>query len=557
MIQAAIDAALAYTNADPNQGLHASVDVSGTWSQQSPIYIDGHDLVLTGLGDLRGINYYGGPNIVIGIPRLSQTVASAHRPLSLFTGRRALATLGTHIFAVTADPLQLGPLISNLVSDSWQGKAYTIEALLVRPPGVSWPVGSANVLFGSVVGNTPNPIQVLALGGGLGFKILFRTNDQDQNTWHDYSATSTDPGPTFGLTLQWDFDKGILSVWINGSPCVPFQFTPGLRLAKPNGTDPWTFGGPGFAEPRFITNVELHGYTLNAKLKYVPGTTLLESQYFDESSAAYLPLNDTPATHAVIRIPSAGNSVGFWIAGDHTGESVAARISIHGLSTRTAIGASVLIGNGYELNMADCNFGLGALQGVGTLSYMCFYPIRLLNCKLAGTDAAYVGSQQIMLARDCKISGIGRHAVRFAGGNSTWENVIITDVQPITESFFRYLSNAYGFNHILRDVLIDNENGTPSIALIECDQPRYIRGSLKIDGFIAATLQIPAVGIWLRGFGIGGDWKSCVLHASGITQWGGSSVTILRTDGQGWTGKFDTSELDVKTIVGDGQFLIE
>lgn len=591
-LQAAADAAFAYTASDPLAG--AVLDVPpGRLGVAGPVYLDGQRLTVRGLGSGSRVECdppYGGPPFVVGVVRLPAAEALRHRPPALAldgparlaedsvrTPRRALATKGSHSFACQPHAIQLGAnRPGGNVPDYWGGPAYTFEFLVVKPPGAAWgPAGDWTGLWGLKYASEPAP--VMFLRNETGFELWLKTSDQSygDGKYHTLRlATPADPVPapwgvSYALCVQLDLDACVYRAWLGGRPCavaVPPALKPGMRLKAPDGARPWTFGAkygwvPGGAKE--VTDAELHGFRATRGTKYRPdaptqartdGAAVDDmSRYFrsEPNTVAYLPLDDAPATHAVVLDGLNRRGVGFWVPGDQPW-TTNARIGLRDLAVASPAQAAVVVGPVMGLDLIGVDAS-GGLQGVGSLSYGCAYPINLRGCRLSGYSAAYYGYNQIVTARDAFFPQVGRHGVLMCGGSSYWQGLFMTWQTIDTESYCKYLASAYGQTHRLTDLIVDNEEAGASVAGVECERgysnlpTRYV-----LDGIDVAIVPTGTSLVTVRTTPDARDGKPAVFNAVNLGNYGGGSVTPLRVDGPGWVGSFDASGLPSAGVAGDG-----
>jgi hypothetical protein len=585
-LQATIDAAQAYTAADP--GASATVLLpQNNFTVTRPIYIDGNRITVAGRGvgsRLGAIDYYGGPLLAMGVRRLTPAEAAFHRvptshlDASAGPGRKALATRGTHALLVGQSQIGLGgapPGKSGASCDYWQGGKYTIEFLLAKPAGAKWVhtfgilgAASFNMSNGDPLfwRKTETGFNVLATyADGTNVEILFSTPGLPQG--------AEDKGP-WRVCLQIDNTAGTAYAWVNNKAAVTKStppMKPGLLLREPTGGTPFTIGsviGAGPANMAQVTNLVCEGYMMSRGLKYlqgkptqarVDGTRVDDAgRYFvptvgEVQTAAYLPLNDPPKTHVAVQTNGTRN-VGFWTSGLNF-EKASEALALENLSLRSGEQAAVQVGMSWGLRFDRVTTHTGSLAGIASLGYGCTYPVTISRCTLSGNEAAYFGFHQLISARDNSFHFTGRQGLLLLGGNVSMEDTFFAFSAPYTQAYIRLLNaNGYGALYSFRRTLIDDELSHPRDALIHVQQAAACYTRLVVDG-LDASANGPRGSVWLEGYGTDRQqgWYAAKVDLRSIGVMNLQVGPGLRVDGPGWFGTFDASELHAGEVTaGNG-----
>jgi hypothetical protein len=182
---------------------------------------------------------------------------------------------------------------------------------------------------------------------------------------------------------------------------------------------------------------------------------------------------------------------------------------------------------------------------------MVSYPLYLDQCGFSGRDAAVVSFWQMIEARGLVLSVIGRHGIRSIGGDCIWDGVKVWRSCPYTESVFRLVGQDDGLNHDIRHVMYDNEDWTPTSAVLDVVQGSNQPGRVTVQGFaVSATGNSPYVR--LTGHGVGGNSGGSPYQVSlrGLTSYGGSKVALQCDGPPSFSGDIDLSLLRGAKVVG-------
>lgn len=521
-LQALVDAAQKTTDADMTSAWTVTVPQAvQPYYLSGPLYLDGRNVTLAGAGAgsrlAAGYGGYGGPAVVLGVTRLQRlgiNPASYRVPSVLGGGRLAISTKGTAVLTVTAHPLQLGgnPTQGSLVPDYWQSPAYVFEFIAGPSAGATW--GATVPLFGL------SP----AAGGSWGFysgtdmtsiSLFVRRASQAPGQWDTFTIPTPGPWP-HAVTAQWDSATATVTAWVDGvkQPVTKTSnggpaWAPGERMTPGTGDIPFRFGG----EAALPIPVDVHGFLVSVGKKYDPakptearldGTPMPIgiNRYAERpvtgpvSCVACLPMGDTPATHVPVWC-SSGSGVGFWIPVKLRPPS--SKLALRDLTISTYVQQAVAVGASFGVDLTNITVPAQSLQGVGSIPVFCTYPVRMQNCTIGGLDCAYYGWEQLLTARDTVVSLTGKDGLRTSGGSFLWDGVLMTFSQPYTETFFRQYGNGYGGSFAAKNVLIDNESGTPGVAVIEVDQSPYVPNKVIVDNVNVSTLNAPAALVHLVG----------------------------------------------------------
>jgi hypothetical protein len=210
---------------------------------------------------------------------------------------------------------------------------------------------------------------------------------------------------------------------------------------------------------------------------------------------------------------------------------------------------AILLGAFGDVRIRRVTSDDGVLQGLGTLPLMVSYPLYIDQCNLSGRDAPIVSFWQMIEARGLQLSVVGRHGVRSIGGDCIWDGVKVWRSCPYTESVFRLVGQDDGLNHEIRHVMYDNEDWTPTSAILEVEQGAIQPGRVTVDGFaVSATGRTPFVR--LLGKGVAAPYSPYAVSLRGMTCFGGCKVA-LRCDGPpSFSGDIDLSLLPGATVAG-------
>lgn len=522
-IQALIDRAQEAARAGGNSSISARVpQAAHPYSVSGPIYLDGHNIELRGDGDgtqIRGGFGYGGPPVVLGIPRLQKIghdPAAYRLPSVLGGGRMGITTRGTALLSVTAHPLQLGgyPTPSSKYPDYWQSPAYTFEFVIGPGDGVTWKPGVP--LFG--LSAPAGPWGVFSGPDMTSLQFLIRTATQHPLQYRTFSIPTPGPWP-HAVTFQWDSATATAVAWVDGkAQAVTVASTdhsawaPGETMAAMTCDQPFTFGGfPAWAQFGTLNPLEVHGFIASVGKKYDPakptetrsdGLPIPPSRYWDRPAAggpaatiAFLAMTDAAATHVEVDTAT-GAGVGFWLV---NGGGASANLKVRDLRLTGGIQQALAIGCCFGVDLIGVTASGSSLQGIGSIPYGNTYPVRMERCLVGGFDCAYYGWEQLLWARDTVVSLTGRDGLRTSGGSYSWDGAFFGESIPTAQTFFRQIANAYGGSFTAKNVLIDNEGGGPSVAIIEVEQSPYCPNAVVVDNISISTLRAPASFVHLIG----------------------------------------------------------
>lgn len=586
-IQAAVDAAQAYTAADPTRRSAVVTVPLGEFFVGRPVSIDGQRVTVKGLGAGSRLNApYGGPVFALGMPRLSAAEIPLHRvptwlDSSAATGRTALSTNGTHALIVGQCSLGLGgkpPSARAVTCDWWQGSRYTIEFAIAKPPGATY-LSSTGLLGASLDGSHGDPILIQKINGGFSAQITYadgRTGTLSILT-PGLTPLAADNGP-WAFCLQTDTASGKGVAWINNRACQvqgdPIK--PGVPWRQPSGSAPWQLGSIVGTVPSSAGQVAplyLGGYQVTAGWKYdaskptqvrIDGTVVNDStRYFQAiqtptvQTVAFLPLDDPADTYVGVRT-SWGNPLGYWKTSQT--QQLSTDLALEDMTVVATEQAPVQVGSvwgprGVRFSGVEAS---GSLVGIGSLGFGTTYMVELDRCVLGGSDSAYDGFHQLIWAHNNVFSWSGRHGVRLFGGNLKLHDSFFSFGSMEIHSYVQVLTGAeYGSVVDIRGMLVDDETWAPTEAILHVQQAEACPvGRVVVDGLDCAMNGSKGT-VWLEGFGTDEKegWTPNKVTISHLGPVAFPSGPALRVDGPvgAWFGTADLSEQQMANpAVGTG-----
>ncbi len=570
-LQALVDAAQKITDADPTTARSIHLP-QGSPYNCSLVYLDGRNLTLEGDGPGTFLTSQGPPALVLGVSRLQRLGIDPARysvPSVLGQGMVGLSTKAEAVLSVTAHPLQLGggPV---LAPDYWGGSGYTWE-FVIGSGSQSW--GPGWWLFGLSNGNgIVRPFSLVTGDDPVNtLRWLFRTADQSEVNYRRATIPipgGFTPGVTHRITIQFDATTATLTVWVDGvRQVVPIDSTdrttwkPGVPMARTDGLTPFLFGGMQQAP----APLDVHGFLVSDALVYDPtqatetrkdGKPISPSRYWDQGPnvIAYLVMSDAPNTHRMIAT-RAQTGAGFWVT--KAGGQPSQNLSVRNLAIDCKLQQSIALGYCFGVPFVDVSAGGSGLQAIGSVPIGCTYPVTLESCNLAGYDAAYVGWEQMVHGHNTWVGMSGRDGLRCGGGVFDWDRTTFTFSLPTTECFIRKTSDPYGGSLTIRDMLVDNEGGTPSDSIISVDHSAYCPNEVLIDQVGVSTLNTsPFVRlIGRRTLAYGDTFTPAKVSITNLSCFAASTQPGLQIDGAigSWFGSFDGSGNQVNGVVGHGE----
>lgn len=581
-VQAYIDAALAVTDKDKHAGRTVFLPESAAvYGFEAPVYIDGEGITVRGGGvgtRVAGRNGYGGPVFVPGVRRLERMgMDPAEFRVASPAGGLGLSTRKKVYLIASAHPAQLGGGVktASLVPDYWTAPAYCWEFLLRLPTA---PESSAG-LFGLVQGDGGGPCPWSWRGGHDPGDIMlwFRTPEQAANQYRRDHFRFPYDGRWHRVTYQLDLEAGRADAWVDGVAARVTRTStdgtpvkPGLRLARHDGTVPFTVGTGGGGAAG-LTATDLGGLNVTRGLKYKHGTpaearldgAAVNDSRFTEVMHGWgkgpdtvfcLALDDKPATHVRLRSQT-GTGVGFWLTPT---PRPSGNLRFENLTMTTGIQAPLAVGHVFGLDLIDVDAGRNSLQGVGSIPIACTYMVTMDRCKFGGLDCAYFGFQQMVRATNTQIPQTGRDGVRCKGGDFQWRNSFFSFNLESTETYFRSVANGYGGLFTVEDAQIDNENGGPKVAAIDIEQSPYCPNRTVLDRVSVSTLASPTF-VRFTGFRTAAGQNTYPvgkIDARNLVVFSGYKGPGITINGRGsWYGTFDPNGLSHAKVAGDTEDL--
>jgi hypothetical protein len=557
--------------------------LNGRYNLAAPLQVhdcEGITLEGEGVGTVVGMGGYCGFGIAVGMPGpgfpLAMRPAS---PLRTSSPKASVCTLGRAALGLTGHPLALGWVSPAGQFDYWAGGVYTWDLAFTLP---AVPRQWAPVVGFADSDGTPAPWLIRYADGAIVLDIKCVGDGQ----WHRLAAPLK--AGVNRVTWQVDLAGNRANVWADGA-LVARGWTAwsngalaSLALAMPphDGVTALTVGyaGPrmdGF--PGSITDVALHGLRVCRAPVYQfdnPAQTFAtnpslplsdDNLYFAGSDqvvpagslVGLLPLDPEPAGSPTVAVSSYRGKAASWLTPNTT--ATAKRVVVQDLRLAGALQPCILAGrlSGLAVRRVVCD---GASQSFGVVPLMVSYPITIDDCDFSGTDSAVVSYWQMIRSRNLTLSGTGRDGIRAVGGDLVWEGTRVWRVAANSETVWRSTGQDDGMNHVIRDALVDDEEGSaPSVAFVCAEQGAVQRDRLVIDGLNVSKLAKGAPMVRLIGRGVGGTTGRAPCHISARGLIGFGTVQVgLQVDGDPtWHGDVDLSMCYPAAVAGDAAALAE